>query len=130
MYQLLPVEEVTLKAKGSGQNNGNGMYGVKPHGLVTIIKEIGELSSLTQEYIQDLTQPMTIILGLSELLRLQIDSDRRLAADLAVIVEQIGRMNHTIKKVSELTEDNKKVLRRLQYAQSVADTMDQITFND
>ena len=129
MYHYQPVEEVILSANGGGHNNGDWLSDVKSHRLVTIVAEIGELSSLTQEHVQDLTQPMTIIMGLGELLRLQIDQDSRLAADLAVIVEQIGRMNHTVKEISELAEYNKKMLNQLQRVQSVADKMEQVTFN-
>jgi F0F1-type ATP synthase delta subunit len=56
---------------------------------------------------------MTVILGLSELLRPHIDPDSQLATDLATLTNQVERMSQTLKKVNGLVEQKNKLLNML-----------------
>jgi signal transduction histidine kinase len=53
--------------------------------------------------VHDLNQPMTVILGLSELLLSQVEPDSPFAEDLSTIVEEARRMGETIRGLSLLT---------------------------
>ena len=78
-----------------------------------ILSELERLSVLIERNILDLTQPMTVILGLSELLRPHINPDSQLATDLATLTKQVERMNQTLKKVNGLVEQKNKLLSML-----------------
>ena len=55
--------------------------------------------------ISELNQPLTVILGLSELLLAQIDRTDPIATDLVIISKQVNRMSEIIKGVNRLNDE-------------------------
>lgn len=51
----------------------------------------------------ELNQPMTVLLGLSELLRQELDPDSPLAQDLQIIVKNIRRMSTIVNNLGKIT---------------------------
>jgi signal transduction histidine kinase len=100
-------------APPDGARNGQPVNPEKSDQFKHILSELERLSVLVERNILDLTQPMTVILGLSELLRPHIDPDSQLATDLATLTNQVERMSQTLKKVNGLVEQKNKLLNML-----------------
>jgi signal transduction histidine kinase len=69
----------------------------KVEALIAMLVEI-ELDT------HEMYEPMTVILGLGELLLSQVDPDSSLAVDLAVIVEQTKRMHGIMNDINRLID--------------------------
>ncbi len=89
-----------------------------------IIAELELLCSAIQQQVQDLNQPLTVILGLSELLLARFEADNPLAADLRVMVKQAGRMSQTINIANDLIDQKNRVWRQLGYSRLVSQSQD------
>ncbi len=76
-----------------------------------IVKEVTALLAVIDLTIHELNDPMTVILGISELLRSQIDPDSPLAADFGTISQQINRMSEIVRGINQLNEH--KILHQL-----------------
>ena len=79
-----------------------------------LVTQLGAVSALIERNIQDLTQPMTVILGLNELILPRTDPGSDLAADLVAITHQIERMSQIVGEVTALVEQRKKLLQVLE----------------
>jgi signal transduction histidine kinase len=78
-----------------------------------LVTQLGKISASIEQNVQGLTQPMTVILGLSELIFTQTEPGSDLAADLVAITKQIKRMSQTVNAVSDLVEQRKRLLETL-----------------
>ena len=81
-----------------------------------MIAELELLCSAIQQQVQDLNQPLTVILGLSELLLARVEADSPLATDLSVLVKQVDRISQTIATVNGLIDQKNRVWRQLGYS--------------
>jgi signal transduction histidine kinase len=114
MSQLQPESRFDLVAPivpKNGRSNGQ-----VDQQLERMVAELELLCSAIQRHIQDLNQPLTVILGLSELLLAGVEADSPLATDLRVMVKQAGRMSQTINVVNDLIDQKNRVWRQLGYS--------------
>ncbi|MBN1993190.1 MAG: hypothetical protein JW953_10840 [Anaerolineae bacterium] len=65
--------------------------------------EAEALLTLIDASVHELNQPMTVILGLSELLLAQTDPKSPAAADLSIIVQEMQRMNEVVRGLKLLS---------------------------
>ena len=87
-----------------GQSNGNNMQAELTLQQAELkVKEAETLLLAIDTAFGELKQPLTVLLGLSDLLLTRIDSDDPIAEDLANIVKQVNRMSSTINGVDYLT---------------------------
>jgi signal transduction histidine kinase len=112
MVQLPPIEQSNGKASTNGQKNDRRFL-EKVQQRRKLVTQLGAISSLIEQNVQDLTQPMTVILGLSELIFTQTEPGSDLAADLVAITKQIKRMSQTVNEVNDLVEQRKRLLETL-----------------
>ena len=113
MAQLRPGKQSIGMVPPSGAKNGQRLNPEKFDQLKDKVSELKTLSLLVEQNILDLTQPMTVILGLSELLRPHIDPDSQLATDLTALSKQVERMSQTLKEVNKLVEQKNKIVDML-----------------
>lgn len=78
-----------------------------------LVTQLGEISSLIEQNVRDLTQPMTVILDLNNLMLPQIEPGSKLAADLMSVTKQIKRLSQIVDEVNELVEERKKLLKTM-----------------
>jgi len=113
MAQLRHGKQSNGMGPPAGVKNDQRINPEKSDRLEGILSEIETLSLLVERNILDLTQPMTVILGLSELLRPHIDPDSQLATDLTALSKQVERMSQTLKEVNKLVEQKNRLVDRL-----------------
>jgi hypothetical protein len=65
-----------------------------------------------------LTQPMSVILDLNNVILPQIEPGSKLAADLLDVTKQIKRLSHIVNEVNNLVEERKKLLKTMGTLQS------------
>lgn len=73
--------------------------------------QLGAISWRIEQNIQDLTQPMTVIMGLNDLILPQIEPGSELAADLIGLTKQVKRLNQIVNEVNNLVEQRKSLLK-------------------
>jgi signal transduction histidine kinase len=78
-----------------------------------LVTELGTISALIEQNVRDLSQPMTVILGLNDLMFPKIEPSSNLAADLVAVTKQIKRMSQIVSEVNDLVEQRKKLLNLL-----------------
>jgi signal transduction histidine kinase len=113
MAQLRNGKQSNGMGPPAGAKNDQRVNPEKSDRLEGILSEIETLSLLVERNILDLTQPMTVILGLSDLLRPHIDPDSPLATDLTALSKQVERMSQTLKEVNKLVEQKNRLVDRL-----------------
>ncbi len=113
MAQSRPGKQSNRMVPPNGAKNGQRLNPEKSDRLESILSELETLSLLVERNILDLTQPMTVILGLSELLRPHIDPDSQLATDLTALSKQVERMSQSLKEVNKLVEQKNKIVDML-----------------
>jgi hypothetical protein len=113
MAQLRPNEQSNGKIPARSRVNDRTDSPAPGQTRRDLVTQLGALSSLIEQQVQDLTQPMTVILGLNDLLLPQIEPGSRLALDLVAVTKQIRRMNQIVGEVNDLVEQRKKLLKVL-----------------
>lgn len=78
-----------------------------------LVTQLGEISSLIEQNVRDLTQPMTVILDLNNLILRQIEPGSKLATDLMSVTKQIKRLSQIVDEVNDLVEERKKLLKTM-----------------
>ncbi len=76
------------------------------HQVESKLNEAEALLMVVSTVIGELKQPMTVILGVNELLLTKIDEDNPVLTDLTIIGKQIRRMKETIEGLDAITEYN------------------------
>ena len=112
MVQLLPFKQPIGKASTIGQENDQQSL-EKLQQRRELVTQLGAISSSIEQNVQGMTQPMTVILGLSELMLPRIEPGSDLAADLMAVTKQIKRMSQTVSEVNDLVEQRKRLLETL-----------------
>ncbi len=105
MYNSQLNTEPTLLEK----QNGNHTYldqAIQPS--PNAAAEIEALLLLIETSVDELNQPMTVVLGLSELLLSHAASDTPLSKDLNIIAKEIRRMNEVLRGLNLLTHYQNK----------------------
>ena len=108
MAQLLPIKQPNGKTSTNGKKDQQFLEKLQQRR--ELVARLGAISSSIEQNVQGLTQPMTVILGLSELIFTQTESGSDLAADLVTITKQIRRMSQTVNEVNDLVEQRKRLL--------------------
>jgi propanediol dehydratase small subunit len=83
-----------------------------------LVTQLGETSFLIEQNVRDLTQPMSVILDLNNVILPQIEPGSKLAADLLDVTKQIKRLSHIVNEVNNLVEERKKLLKTMGTLQS------------
>ena len=78
-----------------------------------LVAQLGEISSLIEQNVRDLTQPMTAILELNNLILPQIEPGSKLAADLVSVTKQVKRLSQIVDEINDLVEQRKKLLKTM-----------------
>jgi len=112
MVQLTPIKQPNGKVPANSQENDRPYQEILQQRR-ELVAQLGTISSSIEQNVQGLTQPMTVILGLSELILPQIEPGSNLAVDLVAILKQIKRMSQTVNEVNDLGEQRKRLLETL-----------------
>jgi signal transduction histidine kinase len=118
MAQLGPNERANGKTPAKSWSDDRVVNGEILRQRQGLLIQMGKLSSLIENYVQDLSQPMTVVLGLSDLLLPHIEADNPLATDLDALTEQVQRMGQKVQAINELVEQRNKLLKILVSPQS------------
>jgi hypothetical protein len=113
MAQLRQIEPLNGRMPTSGQPDGRLVNPEISQRRRELVTQLGTISSLIEQNVRDLSQPMTIILGLNDLILPQIEPGSRLAADLVGVTKQINRLSQIVAEVNDLVEERKKLLKTL-----------------
>jgi signal transduction histidine kinase len=97
------VEEVTLLEQQHGNHKQAQQTLLQAEDKV---REAEALLMVIDSALGELKQPLTVILGLSDLLLARMDQNDSTAADLRTIAEQVKRISEIIKGVDYLTRYN------------------------
>lgn len=76
-----------------------------------LVTQLGQISSRIEQNVRDLTQPMTVILDLNNVILPQTEPGSKLAADLMSVIKQINRLSQIIDEINDLVEERKKLLK-------------------
>lgn len=105
--------ELPPRPATTGQPNGGVTNREISQQRRELVAQLGTISSLIEQNVRDLTQPLTIILDLNDLILPQIEPSSKLAADLVSVTKQINRLSQIVEEVNELVEERKKLLKTL-----------------
>jgi signal transduction histidine kinase len=99
MYEPQLIEGINLSARQNGYKQVK--QAMSP--IESTTAEAEALLSVIDAGVQELNQPMTAVLCWSNLLLSEVDPGSPLAADLAIIVEQVKHMSEVIKGLNLVT---------------------------
>ena len=69
------------------------------------IKEMEALLAVVNLAIHEMSQPVTVVLGLSELLLAKVNRNDPIVTDLTTIYKQVNRMSEIIKGIHRLSDE-------------------------
>ncbi len=98
MQDLIKEIELLKTENNDKQHRGN----LSAQQAESKLREAEALLAVIELSARELNEPMTVIMGLSQLILPHVDSNSLIGTDLAVIIKQVERMNEIVKGINYL----------------------------